>query len=495
MSGSIGLDLNRPFVEALEYARRRGIVTPDIYYGILQGQARSRAWSVAGVAALDQLRAVFDSLNGALESGETFASWKRRVRAGEIGLDLPDHRLETIFRTNVQAAYSRGRAEQQSRGIRRRPFFMYDAVNDSRTRPAHMAMDGFIARYDDPIWRRWRPPAGYNCRCTVIALTEQQAIDRGYGKQRRPDAEPDPGFDYDRSVSPDEGLRNAEARAREQANEKVREAFDQTVAKKRDGIIPEIGPPRDYEGVEAILEAWSKKNAAELNGRDFVSVRPKPPQHDDYFAATMGDGRYFLNDRTFRDLEGFNAYTDTLAAMQKIAVGDALSFREEYAIESLWHEINHNRQSTLSSFSAGKLSARRALMETVNQFVSRETYTRFMSDLGGEARHQDAIRLRGYGYRVRVGNLYRMIEILGLSRDAVLQDLERINFREDLNRVEFLTREAIANRLAPDASPLNAIRVRAKVRVLLSSLRNPPTDFEKELEAARREIEKLKGGE
>jgi len=35
-------------------------------------------------------------------------------------------------------------------------------------------MHGFIAPEDDPIWRTWTPPAGFNCRCTVIGLSEAQ---------------------------------------------------------------------------------------------------------------------------------------------------------------------------------------------------------------------------------------------------------------------------------------------------------------------------------
>lgn len=83
---------------------------------------------------------------------------------------------------------------------------MWSAIDDSRVRPSHLAMDGYIAHVDDPLWKIWHPPAGYNCRCTQIALTEKQAIARGYGKQARPDVQPDPGFG---SSSVTEGLRGA----------------------------------------------------------------------------------------------------------------------------------------------------------------------------------------------------------------------------------------------------------------------------------------------
>lgn len=152
-----------PFDEAIAWAGARGVVLPDVYYGQLQGLARSTSFSIAGLSSLDQLQQVLDSLTEAMETGETLRSWQNRVSSNEIALDLPAHRLENIFRTNIQSHYARGRCEQQRRNIENRPWLLYDAVNDSRTRPSHAAMDGFVARYDDPIWQQWSPPAGYQC--------------------------------------------------------------------------------------------------------------------------------------------------------------------------------------------------------------------------------------------------------------------------------------------------------------------------------------------
>lgn len=165
-----------PFAEAIAWAKARGVVLPSVYYGQLQGLARAKAFSVAGVTKLDQLLLVHESLNAAIGTGQTFAEWKKGVLAQDSGLGaMPEHRLDNIFRTNLQSDYARGRCEQQGRNRERFPWLLYDAVNDSRTRPAHAAMDGFIARYDDPIWAKWRPPCGYRCRCRLISLTEKQA--------------------------------------------------------------------------------------------------------------------------------------------------------------------------------------------------------------------------------------------------------------------------------------------------------------------------------
>jgi hypothetical protein len=97
---------------------------------------------------------------------------------------------------NAQTAYTAGLWRQFQSERDRRPYLMYSAINDHRTRPAHRAMSGYIAHIDDAIWKKWTPPCGFNCRCTLISLTATQALERGYGKQELPSAEPDAGFGH-----------------------------------------------------------------------------------------------------------------------------------------------------------------------------------------------------------------------------------------------------------------------------------------------------------
>lgn len=228
-----------PFLEAIAWAKARRVVLPATYSGELQGLARSMAFSIAGLAQLDQLQAVLASLVANLASGESFGQWQQRVRAGEIPLDLPPHRIENIFRTNIQGHYGRGRCEQQRRTTDSHPWYLYDAINDSRTRPSHAAMDGFMARHDDPVWARWTPPSGYQCRCRRIALTEAQAprfiaADRQRLEKEpqlaeaRALAEPDKGWDYSPCAEPTAGLQRAIA-------DRLARCQDFTFAAKRPG--------------------------------------------------------------------------------------------------------------------------------------------------------------------------------------------------------------------------------------------------------------------
>lgn len=204
------------YADALAYARSRRVQLPADYYGARPLEARAWGFSVAGLASLDQVQGVLDALDDATASGASLEHWQKQVRGGSVALDLPPHRLDTLFRTNLQQAYGAGRDAQMQANNSRRPWRMYDAINDSRVRPAHLAMDNHIARYDDPIWATWTPPCGYACRCTLRALTDEQAARRTQGKpQTPPGVAPDTGWDYDRRTGWRESVKRAvQARTR-----------------------------------------------------------------------------------------------------------------------------------------------------------------------------------------------------------------------------------------------------------------------------------------
>lgn len=204
MTQPLSIAFNLPFSEAIAAAQQRGAVLPEVYYGQLQGIARQLAFTVSGLAGLEQIQQVKDSLDKALESGQSFNAWKKSVDA--MGFGLPKHRLDNIFRTNLQGQYMAGKWEQFERNKANRPYVMYDAINDSRVRPAHLALDGKIWRIDDPQLHTHSPPNGYRCRCSLISLSESQAQARskdGKGLNKPtvlPDgitpANPDKGWDY-----------------------------------------------------------------------------------------------------------------------------------------------------------------------------------------------------------------------------------------------------------------------------------------------------------
>lgn len=292
MTGSARDFARLPPAQAINWMRQRGLAPPDVYYR-LPAEYRALSFSISGVAALDQLQAVLDSLGEALTSGQSFESWRKSAAASELG--LPRARLDNIFRTNLQGAYMRGTYERQRQVQSARPYLMYDAINDGRTRPAHRAMDNFIASADDAIWKRWRPPAGFRCRCSLISLTEAQARARGYNGSPPPAVDPDDGWDYDRAEGIAEGVKRsvrslsdrcalsgAERLARGRRSAPAwcspglfKDRVDQLTAwTEREGRMPE---PRSPAGLHEVPEGLSDRQllslfVSKVGGPEFVDV-------------------------------------------------------------------------------------------------------------------------------------------------------------------------------------------------------------------------------
>lgn len=164
------------FLEALQYAHSKKVVLPDEFYS-MDLKTRQMATTVSFLSSLEQAESVIKSLNKTLASCGTFNDFQKLVAESEIV--LPKHYLDNVFRTNIQSAYGHGRWQQQQRNKDKRQYLMYSAINDSRVRPSHLALNRIVLPIDHPFWLTHYPPVGYRCRCTVISLTEKQALKYG----------------------------------------------------------------------------------------------------------------------------------------------------------------------------------------------------------------------------------------------------------------------------------------------------------------------------
>jgi SPP1 gp7 family putative phage head morphogenesis protein len=190
---------NLPFEEALKFIRSRIPMTEAEFYRLAQ-DAKIRAFSVSGMARLDALKNIKDSLGDAIVKGMSLADWKKDAEFILKRWDIAGARAETIYRTNLQTSYQVGRYEQMTDPdvMEMRPYWMYVAVMDQATRPEHAAMHGKVFPADDPIWDEWYPPNGFNCRCTVHTLSgsemEREGLKPGKGSEIR--VRPDEGWDF-----------------------------------------------------------------------------------------------------------------------------------------------------------------------------------------------------------------------------------------------------------------------------------------------------------
>lgn len=176
-----------PLIEkAAESLHERGILSRGEFDAASE-TARLRSFTVAGehtVATIDQIReALADVTREGASLQEFRAALEDRLGASPIG----SAHLETVYRTNIQAAFRDGRETLASNPIVSEvfPYQEYIPIHDSRVEPEDKALgslgiDGTgVYRREDPFWDQWTPPIHFNCRCGTNLLTIEAAARRG----------------------------------------------------------------------------------------------------------------------------------------------------------------------------------------------------------------------------------------------------------------------------------------------------------------------------
>lgn len=218
------------FDEAIEDLRKRVPMT-KAEWEELESRARQRAFTVAGVAQLDVLNDTKKSLVDALEHGQTLEEWKEEIgerleSEWQGSVANPAARLETIYRTNLRTAYSRGHAIQASHPAvqRYRPYKRFIATMDVDTTDVCREAHGTVLPADHPWWNDHTPPLHFNCRSTVETLSEEEALELGISESptELPASE---GFGAKPEVDPDPTLEKWAAEKLEHVDEQLAEIY------------------------------------------------------------------------------------------------------------------------------------------------------------------------------------------------------------------------------------------------------------------------------
>ena len=166
------------------------------------------AFTVSGYTKAQLLKKFYDELLSALEEGGTLQEFRANMDSflESEGYEGPEaQQADLIFRTNIQTAYNAGHYRRMSEPAVKalRPYWQYDAVHDTRTRPSHLEMDGRVFPADSPVWDVWFPPNGFKCRCTVKTLSKRQVEQRGLTVETEfPAVAPDPHFKSNPAKAP-----------------------------------------------------------------------------------------------------------------------------------------------------------------------------------------------------------------------------------------------------------------------------------------------------
>lgn len=150
-----------PFVAAIERLRDRIGIEPDEFL-LLDAEARSRAWRVAGVWNMDLLAVLHTQLVSAIAAGETVRDFRQSVlgqmydRAGWTGEN--PHHANVVFFQNFAMAHAAGRWREYAEAAIERWRF----VANGESCPICTPEVGRIYRMSDTS--RF-PPLHFNCDC------------------------------------------------------------------------------------------------------------------------------------------------------------------------------------------------------------------------------------------------------------------------------------------------------------------------------------------
>lgn len=195
-----------PFEEAARFFRDKVRLPTRAWTDLKEGM-HARAFVVAGAAKDELLKDLQASIQRAIDDGTGLRQFRKDFKqivakhgwsyTGDSSRKGRAWRTKVIFETNLSTARAAGRWEQIQRVKERRPWLRYVAVLDTHVRPDHRRWHGTVLRVDDEWWKTHYPPNGWNCRCTVMSLSQAQMLDFGY----EPSASPPP-FDPVRRKDP-----------------------------------------------------------------------------------------------------------------------------------------------------------------------------------------------------------------------------------------------------------------------------------------------------
>ena len=173
-------DFSMPYSEASEYFENLGIIDAPTFYADLD-QYAGQAFTISFITKEQTLISVKNEISNQLGSGvvdpEKLAEVIQNFAVKNGDDPLKPFHIETIIRTNVQTAFSKGRYLEQLESPN--DLWFYDAIVDGRETPLCNSLDGKAFSKNDPFWSSHYPPNHFNCRSGVASLDAETAKEFG----------------------------------------------------------------------------------------------------------------------------------------------------------------------------------------------------------------------------------------------------------------------------------------------------------------------------
>lgn len=183
-----------PFDKALDYLKQK-IRQPSKHWRDLEGRAHDRSFVIAGATKdaflVDMHNTIIEAVAKGMRGEEFYKRFEEIVSkhgwtgwTGEKTKKGRTWRARTIYETNIRTAYAAGRWKQMTdaKMVKVRPYWQYKhgfLRTPNVPRHDHLALDGVVLDWNNPIWKVIYPPNGWGCTCGVQPLSRRQLASMG----------------------------------------------------------------------------------------------------------------------------------------------------------------------------------------------------------------------------------------------------------------------------------------------------------------------------
>ena len=174
------------FDKALRELHAKQILEPEDYYGVARS-AREQAFTITADITNKTREQVKTILKAEVANTGDYSQFVKTARAAIEDLPISDRHLQQVYRNAANETYSSGKEAVLNNPIVGDgfPFAKFHAIRDERVRHDHLALeheglDGTnVYLRDSEVWRRIRPPLGFNCRCGWAPCSIERAARAG----------------------------------------------------------------------------------------------------------------------------------------------------------------------------------------------------------------------------------------------------------------------------------------------------------------------------
>jgi phage protein F-like protein len=155
--------------------------TPD---HLMLTRLTRNVFSFSAAKNYQELRTITSALRDDEGRLRSFPDFRDQVSA--INAKFNQVWLQTEYDTCIATATQSARWQQFQEQKNLFPYLRYQTAGDESVRDEHRALDGVTKRIDDPFWRTYYPPNGWNCRCEAIQVPEDDVQETPEGSYKAP---------------------------------------------------------------------------------------------------------------------------------------------------------------------------------------------------------------------------------------------------------------------------------------------------------------------